>query len=78
MLSDQEFNELRELNEPAVEGASCLFDDESDPDHVPEGYSCGGCGCHLSAPCNHCLHHLPRDESSHISVALRLSGRWTR
>lgn len=53
----------------------CVFDYEDDPAGIPEGYGCGGCACHLSAPCRHCLNHLPDDESGYISVMTGLLGR---
>lgn len=41
---------------------SCDFDSVADPDGVPDGFDCGGCSCHLSAPCHHCLNHVASDE----------------
>jgi hypothetical protein len=58
-------------------GHSCLFDDVLD-EQIPEGCDCGGCSCHLLAPCRHCLRHLEPEESWHIDAMLDLTGRATR
>lgn len=54
----------------------CLFDDTTD-DMIEEGFNCGGCACHLSAPCRHCLRHLEPEESWFIGSMLKLTGRAT-
>lgn len=56
---------------------SCVFDSDDDP-QIPEGSDCGGCSCHLAAPCHHCLAHLDPDESDYIGLMLDLQGRSTR
>ncbi len=75
-------DELREDNgrRIAEEGhlaLSCAFDSVADPAGIPDGYDCGGCACHLSAPCRHCLDHLPDEDSEYIATMLSLTGRAT-
>jgi hypothetical protein len=77
-------NELDELRAENSRGYaeraiahSCLFGDTTD-DTIPEGFDCGGCSCHLSAPCGHCLTHLEDEESQYIRTMTGLTGRWTR
>lgn len=55
---------------------SCLFDDRTD-DTIETGFGCGGCSCHLSSPCRHCLVHLDPQESHEIRMGLDLQGRST-
>lgn len=55
----------------------CVFTSDDDPG-IPEGYGCGGCSCHLAAPCRHCLVHLADEESDHIKAMTVVLGRWTR
>jgi hypothetical protein len=74
--SELELRALRYENAAAVHGASCLFDSDTDRS-IEDGYGCGGCACHLSAPCRHCLDHLPAEESVYIELALHVSGRKT-
>lgn len=56
----------------------CVFDSDSDPAGVPDGYGCGGCACHLSAPCRHCMRHLPDEDAEQVGLMLAMTGRWTR
>lgn len=56
---------------------SCVFTDVEDA-RIPEGFDCGGCSCHLAAPCNHCLSHIDEDESHSIALMTHVLGRWTR
>lgn len=79
MISDADWAELQAMNAErnAAGEWSCVFDSGDDPS-IPEGYGCGGCGCHLSAPCLHCTTHLPAEDAHHIAMILRVSGRATR
>jgi hypothetical protein len=76
---DELADELRADNAARAEQGdhSCAFDSDTDPTIEP-GYGCGGCGCHLSAPCSHCLAHLPADDAGQYAHELRITGRWTR
>lgn len=55
----------------------CAFTSDDDPRGIPDGYGCGGCSCHMSAPCHHCMSHLPAEDADHIAQMLDLTGRAT-